>query len=98
MVRRSHRGCERRCGHCPRWHLRLGAVAGAAAAPLSVAYAVGRIGCLISGDGTYGRPTTLPWGMTFPNGVVATDVPVDPTPLYEALSALAIAGFLWWLG
>lgn len=81
-----------------RWHLPLGAVAGAAAAPLSIAYAVGRIGCLISGDGTYGRPTTLPWGMTFPNGVVATDVPVHPTPVYEALAALAIAGFLWWLG
>ena len=81
-----------------RWHLPLGAVAGAAAAPLSLAYAVGRIGCLISGDGTYGRPTTLPWGMTFPNGVVTTNVPVHPTPLYEALSALAIAGFLLWFG
>ena len=35
-------------------------------------YATGRIGCLLSGDGDYGIPTTLPWGMSFPNGVVPT--------------------------
>ena len=81
-----------------RFRLPLGVVAGAMAVPLSIAYAIGRLGCLIAGDGTYGRPTTLPWGMTFPNGVVATDVPVHPTPLYEALGALVIAALLWWLG
>jgi len=27
----------------------------------AVGYAVGRIGCLLSGDGDYGVPTTLPW-------------------------------------
>lgn len=81
-----------------RWQLPVGVVAGAAAAPLSVGYAIGRLGCLLAGDGTYGRPTTLPWGMTFPNGVVGTDVPVHPTPLYEAIGALAIAAVLWRLG
>ena len=81
-----------------RWRLPLGVVAGGMAVPLSVAYAIGRLGCLLSGDGTYGRPTSLPWGMTFPNGVVATNVPVHPTPLYEAIGALAIAGLLWFLG
>ncbi|MDC5697972.1 prolipoprotein diacylglyceryl transferase [Intrasporangium calvum] len=81
-----------------KWDLPLGFVAGALAVPLSVAYAIGRLGCLVAGDGTFGRPTTLPWGMTFPNGVVSTDVPVHPTPLYEAAGALLIAGILWWLG
>jgi phosphatidylglycerol:prolipoprotein diacylglycerol transferase len=81
-----------------RWGLPLGVVAGALAVPVSVGYAIGRLGCLVAGDGTFGRQTTLPWGMTFPNGVVATDVPVQPTPLYEALGALLIAGALWWLG
>jgi phosphatidylglycerol:prolipoprotein diacylglycerol transferase len=38
----------------------------------AVGYAVGRIGCLISGDGDYGKPTTLPWGMEFPDGLVPT--------------------------
>ncbi|MEJ7774173.1 MAG: prolipoprotein diacylglyceryl transferase family protein [Nocardioidaceae bacterium] len=70
----------------------LGAVS---AAPLSLAYAVGRLGCLLAGDGTYGRPTDLPWAMTFPNGTVPTTIPVHPTPAYEAIGALAIAGLLW---
>ncbi|WP_024288363.1 prolipoprotein diacylglyceryl transferase [Cellulomonas sp. KRMCY2] len=75
--------------------LPVGVVAGLAAVPLTVAYGIGRLGCLLSGDGTYGRPSTLPWAMTFPNGVVATDVPVHPTPLYEALAAAVIAVLLW---
>ncbi|MGV8965834.1 MAG: prolipoprotein diacylglyceryl transferase [Cellulomonas sp.] len=81
-----------------RHHLPLGTVAGAAAVPLTVAYGIGRIGCLLSGDGTYGRPTSLPWGMTFPHGVVPTSVPVHPTPLYETLAAIVIAGALWAIG
>lgn len=75
--------------------LPLGLVAGAAAVPLTLAYGIGRLGCLLAGDGTYGRPTSLPWGMTFRHGVVPTDVPVHPTPLYEALAALVIAALLW---
>jgi phosphatidylglycerol---prolipoprotein diacylglyceryl transferase len=75
--------------------LPLGVVAGAAAVPLTVAYGIGRLGCLLAGDGTYGKPTSVPWAMSFPNGVVPTDVPVHPTPLYEALAALVIAALLW---
>jgi len=81
-----------------RHQLPLGTVAGAMAMPLSVAYGIGRIGCFLAGDGTYGKPTNLPWGMAFPNGVVPIDVPVHPTPLYEAAAAFAIAGILWALG
>jgi len=77
-----------------RHRLPLGPVAADAAIPLTLAYGVGRLGCFFSGDGTYGRPSNLPWAMSFPNGVVATDVPVHPTPLYEALAAVAIAGLL----
>src|SRR5260221_7958971 len=44
-----------------------------------VGYAIGRIGCLLSGDGDYGIPTSLPWGMSFPNGVVPTTGSWDPT-------------------
>src|SRR6266516_6709275 len=64
----------------------------------AVGYAIGRIGCLLSGDGDYGVPTTLPWGMGFPNGVVPTTQRVHPTPVYEFLIWLAIAAFLWRLG
>src|SRR6202163_3534005 len=64
----------------------------------AVGYAIGRIGCLLSGDGDYGRPTSLPWGMSFPNGVVPTTERVHPTPLYEFFIWMAIAAFLWHMG
>jgi prolipoprotein diacylglyceryl transferase len=63
-----------------------------------VGYAIGRIGCLLSGDGDYGMPTSLPWGMSFPNGVVPTTQRVHPTPIYEFFIWLAIAAFLWRMG
>jgi phosphatidylglycerol:prolipoprotein diacylglycerol transferase len=63
-----------------------------------VGYAIGRIGCLLSGDGDYGIPTSLPWGMSFPNGVVPTTQRVHPTPVYEFFIWLAIAAVLWRMG
>jgi phosphatidylglycerol:prolipoprotein diacylglycerol transferase len=61
----------------------------------AVGYGVGRLGCLTSGDGDYGIPTTLPWGMSFPNGLVPTTQRVHPTPIYELIVALLIAWILW---
>jgi predicted O-methyltransferase YrrM len=61
-------------------------------------YAVGRIGCLTSGDGDYGTPTSLRWGMSFPNGLVPTTQRVHPTPIYEAIAATLIFWYLWRLG
>jgi phosphatidylglycerol:prolipoprotein diacylglycerol transferase len=70
--------------------------AGSPAAALG--YGIGRIGCLLSGDGDYGTPTSLPWGMSFPNGLVPTTERVHPTPIYEFLAACAIAWILWSIG
>jgi phosphatidylglycerol---prolipoprotein diacylglyceryl transferase len=70
--------------------------AGSAAA--AIGYGVGRIGCLLSGDGDYGVPTSLPWGMSFPNGLVPTTERVHPTPIYEFIGACVIAWILWQLG
>ena len=39
-----------------------------AAPALAAAYALGRVGCFLVND-DYGRPTDLPWGMKFPNGL-----------------------------
>ena len=64
----------------------------------SFGYAIGRIGCFLSGDGDYGKPTSLPWGMSFPNGVVPTAERVHPAPLYELLIWSAIGWLLWRLG
>jgi|SRR5450631_1347290 phosphatidylglycerol:prolipoprotein diacylglycerol transferase len=66
-----------------------------AAPAAAVGYAVGRLGCLTSGDGDYGIPTGLPWGMSFPNGLVPTTDRVHPTPLYELIAGLLIAWILW---
>ncbi|HEV2999493.1 MAG TPA: prolipoprotein diacylglyceryl transferase family protein [Solirubrobacteraceae bacterium] len=64
---------------------------------LPLGYAIGRIGCQVSGDGDYGEPSDLPWAMGYPDGVVPTDpgVEVHPTPLYEALSMGLLAWLLW---
>src|SRR5215470_15023582 len=64
----------------------------------SFGYAIGRIGCFLSGDGDYGKPTSLPWGMSFPNGVVPTTERVHPAPLYELLIWCVIGAFLWHVG
>ena len=61
----------------------------------AIGYGVGRLGCLTSGDGDYGIPTTLPWGMSFPNGLVPTNARVHPTPIYELIVALLIGWILW---
>jgi len=70
--------------------------AGSPAAALG--YGVGRLGCLLSGDGDYGKPTSLPWGMSFPNGLVPTTERVHPTPIYELIVACLITWILWRLG
>jgi len=70
-------------------------IADIAAAPLALGYAIGRIGCQLSGDGDYGIPWDGPWAMAYPEGTVATDVPVHPTPIYETLAVGLIAYFLW---
>ena len=41
--------------------------------PLALGYAVGRIGCQLSGDGDYGIPWGGPWAMSYPHGTVPTD-------------------------
>ena len=70
-------------------------IAGLAAATpaLAVGHAIGRIGCFLVGD-DYGRPTDLPWGVAFPEGLPPTTVPVHPTQLYEAAALAPIAWLL----
>ncbi len=62
--------------------------------PLSIAIAVGRMGCLLSGmeDMTYGTPTALPWGMDFGDGIKR-----HPVQLYESLTIIfwAVGLFFW---
>jgi phosphatidylglycerol:prolipoprotein diacylglycerol transferase len=62
---------------------------------LAIGYAVGRIGCQLSGDGDYGIPWDGPWAMAYPNGTVPTDVTVHPTPIYETITMGLVAYGLW---
>jgi phosphatidylglycerol:prolipoprotein diacylglycerol transferase len=68
-------------------------VLSAAAPALALGQAVGRIGCFLVGD-DYGRPTGLPWGVAFPEGLPPTTARVHPTQLYECAALLAIAAVL----
>jgi prolipoprotein diacylglyceryl transferase len=78
-----------------KYKVRLLLLMDSAAPAAAMGYAVGRIGCLLSGDGDYGVPTQLPWGMSFPHGLVPTTERVHPTPIYEFLVGTAIFYYLW---
>jgi phosphatidylglycerol:prolipoprotein diacylglycerol transferase len=65
--------------------------------PLAMGYAIGRIGCQLSGDGDYGKHSDLPWAMAYPKGTVPTDIKVHPTPVYETLAMGIVALVLWQL-
>lgn len=60
---------------------------------VALGYAIGRLGCQLSGDGDYGIATTSWLGMSYATGVVPTPegVLVLPTPLYESAIAIVIA-------
>jgi phosphatidylglycerol:prolipoprotein diacylglycerol transferase len=66
-----------------------------AAPGLAIGYAIGRIGCQLSGDGDYGIKSDLPWAMAYPEGTVPTTEEVHPTPVYETLAMGLIAWVLW---
>ena len=74
-----------------RWPLM--AILAAATPALAIGQLLGRIGCFLVGD-DYGWPTSLPWGVAFPEGLPPTTVPVHPTQLYEALGLGMVAAIL----
>ena len=69
------------------------------ATALALGYAIGRIGCQVSGDGDYGIRSSLPWAMGYPHGTVPTPpgVKVQPTPIYETVTMCLLAWGLWQL-
>jgi phosphatidylglycerol:prolipoprotein diacylglycerol transferase len=73
-----------------RWPLL--AVLAAATPALAMGQLLGRIGCFLVGD-DYGHPTSLPWGVAFPEGLPPTTERVHPTQIYEAI----FLGFFAWL-
>lgn len=76
-------------------HLDPKVLLGASAPALALGYAIGRVGCQLAGDGTYGTASNLPWAMSYPHGEVPTTQRVHPTPVYETLASLVIFAVLW---
>jgi phosphatidylglycerol:prolipoprotein diacylglycerol transferase len=66
---------------------------------LALAYGIGRIGCHLAGDGDWGTPTGLPWGVAYLDGISpwphGPGMRVHPAPLYEAAASVLIFALLW---
>lgn len=64
--------------------LRFLSVADAVAPALILGYGIGRIACHVSGDGDYGIPTKLPWGVDYAHGVAPPSIAFKYMPKIEA--------------
>jgi phosphatidylglycerol---prolipoprotein diacylglyceryl transferase len=66
---------------------------------IALGHVIGRMGCFFAGC-CWGKPTDLPWAITFTNPAAAVNVgtplniPLHPTQLYEAGAELLILGLL----
>jgi len=86
----------------------LAPVLDAVAPAIMLSYAIGRIGCQISGDGDWGiaadlaaKPGWLPtwfWAQTYDGNITGMVIPppgVYPTPVYEVLMSFIAFAVLW---
>ncbi|MGH7254288.1 MAG: prolipoprotein diacylglyceryl transferase [Nitrospirales bacterium] len=79
---------------CRRKGLPAYTIADLTAVSVPIGLGLGRIGNFINGE-LFGRATTVPWCMEFPNGGPTCR---HPSQLYEAaLEGLALFGLVWWV-
>jgi phosphatidylglycerol---prolipoprotein diacylglyceryl transferase len=82
-----------------RYQLPVWTTADLIAPGIALGHIVGRLGCLLAGC-CYGKPTSMPWGITFTHPTAAANVgtplgtPLHPTQLYDAGAELLILVFL----
>jgi phosphatidylglycerol:prolipoprotein diacylglycerol transferase len=83
-----------------RYQLPLWPTTDAFAPAIALGHIIGRFGCLLAGC-CYGRPTDVPWAITFSDPIAAANVgtplqvPLHPTQLYDAgAEALILAVLL----
>jgi len=78
-----------------RYGLPLWTTADLFAPGIALGHVIGRFGCLLAGC-CYGRPSDVPWAVTFTNPVAAANVgtplgvPLHPTQVYDAGAELLI--------
>jgi phosphatidylglycerol:prolipoprotein diacylglycerol transferase len=82
-----------------RHRMPLWSVSDAFAPGIALGHVIGRFGCFFAGC-CFGRPTSVPWAITFHSEYAARNVgtpiniPLHPTQLYEAGAELLILGLL----
>jgi phosphatidylglycerol:prolipoprotein diacylglycerol transferase len=85
-----------------RHHLPVLRTCDAFAPGIALGHAIGRLGCFAAGC-CYGKPTHLPWGVTFTNPMTQEisgtplGVRLHPTQLYEAVLEFCLFLVLVWL-
>lgn len=68
---------------------------------VAIGHSIGRLGCFAAGC-CWGKPTSMPWGITFTNPAardyvgVPLNIHLHPTQLYEAGGTLLVGLFLLW--
>lgn len=69
---------------CRKRRLNAWSLADALAPAIILGQGIGRLGCFLNGD-SYGRPTDLPWAVTFtnPEALAPLGIPLHPAQLYE---------------
>ena len=82
-----------------KYQLRIWTMGDLMAPGIALGHVIGRVGCLLAGC-CYGRPTSVPWAVTFNDPAAALNVgtplaiPLHPTQLYDAGGELIILGVL----
>ena len=73
--------------------LKLG---GTLAPGMALGQTVGQFACLLNGD-SYGRPTDLPWAITFtdPRSMAPLNIPLHPIELYEMAAYFLVFLLVW---
>ncbi len=69
-------------------------MADSVAPALALSIAVGRIGCFLNGC-CLGKPTSLPWGVSFAGAGLPEDLKLHPAQLYESMLMAGLFLFLW---
>lgn len=96
--------------YAKKYELSIPALCDCLAPAIMLGYAIGRIGCQLSGDGDWGisanialKPDWLPiwfWAQTYDNNIVGVTISppgVYPTSIYETIMGCLIFGILWGL-
>ncbi len=84
-----------------RTKLPAGILADLAAPGIALGQAIGRLGCLSAGC-CYGKPTQMPWAITFTskyaneNVGVPLNTPLHPTQIYESAATFLLFVYLSW--